>query len=152
MRLWFWPRSQCWCYIPPSENNSGSKYLLPLSEFSTHLHPSPTNCLVYLHLAVPAKWEFALKGINVSLFTPWYNFLSLHLFVWLMPSFTLSSVSYCVFLSVSFTHFFPLSFSPRSTFTFTPSIPLSLHLSPLLWNTGMKIIGKVSKMQIVWVS
>lgn len=51
----------CWCCVPPSENNSGSNCLLPFREFSTHLHPSPINCLVYLHLAVQAKWEFALK-------------------------------------------------------------------------------------------
>lgn len=72
---------QCWCCVPPSENNSGSKCLLPFREFSTHLHPSPINCLVYLHLAVQAKWEFALKGRNVSLLWPRHHFLSLHLYV-----------------------------------------------------------------------
>lgn len=137
--------SQCWCCVPPSESNSGSKYLLPLRKFSTHLHPSPINCLVYLHLAVPAKWEFALKRINVSLFTPCYHFLSLHLFVWLMLL-TLSSVSYTFFL---IRLIFSQCFSP---FTLTPSIPSSLPLSLLLWNAEMKIIGEVSKMQIVWVS
>lgn len=143
-----WSR-QSWCYVPPSGKNSGSKCLLPLREFSTHLHPSPINCLVYLHLAVPAKWEFALKGINVSLFTSLIS-LPFSPSLCLAPAVFHSLLSLCL----SFSRFFSLLCLSLhfSLLPFAPSIPSSLPLSPLLRNTEMKIIGEVSKMQIVWVS
>ena len=135
--------NQCWCYIPPSENNSGRKCLLPLSRFSTHLHPSPINCLLYLHLAAATKWMFALKGRNVSLSAPLHHFfLSILLSVYccLLRLFQCFSLSFMYFSLPSF------HVRPRSSF------PSSPPLSPPLRNAEMEIIGEVSKMQIVWVS
>lgn len=116
--------NQCWCSIPPSENNSGRKCLLPLSRFSTHLHPSPINRLLYLHLAAATKWMFALKGINVSLFAPFYHFfLSIFLFDSCrlsLPSPSLSAFYCHSCISLSLRHF---------TFALAPpSLPLLLRL------------------------
>lgn len=138
--------NQCWCYIPPSENSSGRKCLLPLSRFSTHLHPSPINRLLYLHLAAATKWMFALKGINVSLFASFYHFF---LSIFLFDSCRLSLPSPS--LSAFFLSFMYFSLSPSLHVCPRSSLPSSPPPSPPLWNAEMKIIGEVSKMQIVWV-
>lgn len=108
-------------------------------------HPPWINCLVYLHLAVPAWWEFASKGINVSRFTPWCHFLSLHLYIWPLLSLT----SFC--LSFVFLYIWIVFFSFFPHIALLLPLLLSLYLSLRLQHSGMKLIGEVSKMQIVWV-
>lgn len=124
--------NQCWCYIPPSENNSGRKCLLPLSRFSTHLHPSPINRLLYLHLAAATKWMFALKGINVSLFASFYHFF---LSIFLFDSCRLSLPSPS--LSASFCHsciFLSLSIVSRSPSLLLPFLSSSVSTTLERWN------------------